>query len=55
LTKDPAPKTTTRVSVDLTREVYHRLEVIVKASGQTKAAHIRTLIIRDMQAPKKAE
>jgi predicted DNA-binding protein len=55
LNKEPAPKTTTRVSVDLTMEVYRRLEVIVKASGQTKAAHIRTLIIRDMQAPKRAE
>lgn len=50
--QNPKPTTTTRLSIDLPKALYFRLQVIVKANGETKAAHIRSLILKDLQAPK---
>jgi predicted DNA-binding protein len=52
MTQDPKPQNTTRLSIDLPKSIYFKLQALVRGNGETKAAHVRGLIIKDLQAPK---
>jgi predicted DNA-binding protein len=51
----PKPASTTRLSIDLPKALYFRLQAVVRANGETKAAHVRSLILRDLQATPKPQ
>jgi predicted DNA-binding protein len=50
--QEPKPTNTTRLSIDLPKAIYFRLQAVVRANGETKSAHVRSLIIRDLQTLK---